>query len=86
MIFEKYNIFITETKIFGARASSFHLSFGFQSGGVVNSTGRDGGLALFLSLDGSVEIQSFGQRHIDTSINSADGLRWRFTGFYGQTK
>ncbi|KAL0396708.1 UNVERIFIED_CONTAM: putative mitochondrial protein [Sesamum calycinum] len=49
-----------------------------------NAAGRSGGLALLWQKSLTVQLQSFGYHHIDTTVYpGSEAEAWRFTGFYG---
>jgi hypothetical protein len=52
----------------------------------VDSVGTSGGLALFWKREVDVTLQSYSEYHIDTVVKEEDGLEWRFTGFYGESR
>jgi exonuclease III len=52
----------------------------------VDSEGSSGGLALFWRSEVEVGVKSFSKYHIDSVIQEEDGLKWRFTGIYGEPK
>jgi hypothetical protein len=52
----------------------------------VDSEGASGGLALFWKKEVDITVKSFSKYHIDSVIKEVDGLEWRFTGIYGESK
>jgi hypothetical protein len=52
----------------------------------VDSVGTSGGLALFWRRGIELKVKSFSKYHIDSVIEEDDGLEWRFTGIYGESK
>jgi exonuclease III len=52
----------------------------------VDSIRARGGLALFWKKEIDVTIKSFSNYHIDSVIKEEDGLLWRFTGIYGESR
>lgn len=60
------------------------LHTGFKSVFVVNSIGRNGGLALLWSLEVELDIQNYSQRYINAVVKTnGEGEAWKFTGLYG---
>ena len=49
----------------------------------VERHGHGGGLALLWDASLVVQIKSYSTYHIDAEVELLTGLRWRFTGFYG---
>jgi exonuclease III len=52
----------------------------------VDSEGSRGGLALFWKKDIDIRIKSWYIYHIDCVITEDDGIQWRFTGIYGESR
>jgi hypothetical protein len=52
----------------------------------VDNIGARGGLALFWKNEIDVTVKSFSDYHIDNVIKEEDGLRWRFTGIYRESR
>lgn len=53
---------------------------------VVDSVGASGGLALFWRNEIDITLKSMSENHIDVVVKEADGLKWRFTGIYGESR
>ncbi|KAL5826858.1 hypothetical protein ACOSQ4_018655 [Xanthoceras sorbifolium] len=53
---------------------------------MVDILGSGEGLLLLWKKEIEVKVKSFSKGYIDTVIYGCDGLRWRFTGFYGEQK
>lgn len=76
-----------ETKLSKEDMTRKKYALGFTEGLVVASNGSKGGLALLWKKDIMVDVQTFGPWHIDAEVVGTNSLgRWRFTGFYGQSK
>ena len=52
----------------------------------VDSNKSSGGLALFWKRGVDVGVKSLSEYHIDSIIKEDDGLLWRFTGIYGESR
>jgi hypothetical protein len=52
----------------------------------MDSECASGGLALFWRRDIDLSVKSVSKYHIDSVIKEEDGLEWRFTGIYGESK
>jgi hypothetical protein len=50
---------------------------------VVPRRNKGGGLALFWKQTLDLQISSYSYSHIDTIVDAASGVPWRFTAFYG---
>jgi hypothetical protein len=48
--------------------------------------GKGGGIALFVSDCVKLDLLSFGQHHIDTTVTSHDGIKARYTFVYGEPR
>jgi hypothetical protein len=60
------------------------VKLGFECIFVVDSVGRNGGLALLWNDMGSVEIQNYSRRHINAIVTNGEvDISWKLTGFYG---
>jgi hypothetical protein len=51
-----------------------------------DSVGTSGGLALFWKREVDVTLQSYSEYHIDIVVKEEDGLKWIFTGIYGESR
>ena len=77
-------LFLSETRLAAGNSDWVRVKLGFGSSLVVNQVGLGGGLMLLWTDSSSVSIRSYSPHHIDASVTLADGIHWRFTGFYGQ--
>lgn len=75
-------VFLSETRLEGARAKRVRVKVGFDGCFMVDSKGRSGGLMLLWWEDWVVNILSFSMGHIDAWVVSPDRLEWQFIGFY----
>jgi hypothetical protein len=53
---------------------------------VVDCKGRSGGLALFWRKGVDVRVRWKGRYHIDVDVVESNGVKWRFTRIYGESK
>ena len=53
---------------------------------VKDSVGASGGLALFWRKEVNLTVKSLSKYHIDSVIKEEDGMEWRFTGVYGESR
>ncbi|KAL0331665.1 UNVERIFIED_CONTAM: putative mitochondrial protein [Sesamum angustifolium] len=76
-------VFLAETKCKKNRIKTLKRKFDLF-GCCVESQGRSVGLALLWHKSLSVQLQSFGHHHIDSTVYAeSETEAWRFTGFYG---
>ncbi|KAA3460646.1 reverse transcriptase [Gossypium australe] len=60
------------------------MKLGFSCGIDVDADGSKGGLSLGWNGNSLISLRSYSPFHIDADINDSDnGVKWRFTGFYG---
>ena len=77
-------LFLSETKLKGARVDRLKWKLGFTNGFGVHAVGLSGGLQLLWNENVDVTIRSFSKGHIDALIEDDRGINSRFTGFYGE--
>ncbi|XP_062114029.1 uncharacterized protein LOC133825047 [Humulus lupulus] len=77
-------VFLSETLCTHSFLEIVRVKLGFVGKLVVDKVGRSGGLCLFWVAGVDVDLLEFSRFHIDVLISSHDGLKWRFTGIYGQ--
>jgi exonuclease III len=80
-------VFLMETMLQTAQLERLKFKLGFDCVFVVDSKGKNGGLALFWYEDFHVTIQNFRRHHINAIVLSEEhNSSWLFTGFYGHPK
>ncbi|XP_021304035.1 uncharacterized protein LOC110430565 [Sorghum bicolor] len=79
-------LFLSETKHNGKWLDWLRWKLEMLNLVTVDSVGTSGGLALFWRRGIEVEVKSFSKYHIDSVIKENDGIEWRFTGIYGESK
>jgi len=79
-------LFLSETKHEGKWLDWLRWKLEMPNLVTVGSVGTSGGLALFWRRGIELEVKSFSKYHIDSVIEEDDGLEWRFTGIYGESK
>lgn len=52
----------------------------------VDSIGASGGLALFWKREIDVTVKSISEHHIDCVVKEENGLQWRVTGIYVESR
>lgn len=81
--FSQSLVFLFETRLAGAWATGVRFSIRYSNGFSIDYVGRSGGLLLVGKEDLDVKIRSYLRGLIDALVVSHRGIRWRFTGFYG---
>jgi hypothetical protein len=77
-------LFLMETKCRKNKMEIIQSKLGFEGSFVIESLGRNGGLALLWKEAGWLEIQNFTRRHINAVVHSVDSdFQWKLTCFYG---
>jgi hypothetical protein len=79
-------LFLSETKLTEKEMERFRWSLKMPNMIVQNCRGRSGGLALFWRKGVDVSLRWKGRYHIDVNVVEANGVKWRFTGIYGESK
>ncbi|CAA0817977.1 Unknown protein [Striga hermonthica] len=79
-------VFLSETRLFGAKAANIRYLLNFGGNFVVDCQGKSGGLMLLWSDNWEVEIISYSAAHIHAHIKDHNNKCWRFTGVYGQPR
>ncbi|KAK2665817.1 hypothetical protein Ddye_004391 [Dipteronia dyeriana] len=74
--------FVMETICDNIVMENLRVKLGFEAKLVVNREGNSGGLCLFWKVDVVISLLSYSRFHIDTSVESCNGKRWRLMGFY----
>jgi hypothetical protein len=75
-----------ETKLWKEKMDFIRFKLGFTCMFVVDSVGRNGGLALFWGDNIIVDIQNFSQRHTNGVVKSGGiEVPGNFTSFYGHS-
>jgi exonuclease III len=64
-------VFFMETKAFAKRMEIVRSQLGFEHMLVVDSVGKNGGLALLWMTESEVEIQNYSRRHINAKVCSS---------------
>ncbi|XP_074374632.1 uncharacterized protein LOC141715043 [Apium graveolens] len=59
-------------------------AIGFEGNFVVETQGHSGGVALLWRYKDEVALSSYNKNHIDVTVNSKDGEKFRLTGVYGE--
>ncbi|KAL5537575.1 hypothetical protein UlMin_045802 [Ulmus minor] len=77
--------FLCETKLQARQCMNLKSKLGFEGCYTRDCKGRKGGLMLLWKDTVSMEIMSSSPGHIDVVV-SHDQRRWRFTGFYGDSR
>lgn len=50
----------------------------------VDASGHSGGLALLWRNKDEISLSAFNKNHIDVSVSTKKGLKYRLTGIYGE--
>ncbi|KAL5856859.1 hypothetical protein ACOSQ3_004317 [Xanthoceras sorbifolium] len=79
-------IFLSKTRLNSVGAGDIRVKLGFDGCFVVDRVGTGGGILLLWQNSVDVSVWSFNCGHIDCVVRDVDGLRWRFTGFYRESK
>ncbi|GMN74700.1 hypothetical protein TIFTF001_052430, partial [Ficus carica] len=72
-------VFLSETRLFGRRATNLRKRLGFDGMIHVDSEGRSGGIALLWRDAWHVSLRNFLRSHIDVDVISDSGDQWQFT-------
>jgi hypothetical protein len=75
---------VLETEVHQARVEGLKGTLGFDNAFAVSSSGRSGGLGIFLNNNTRVVLLPYSQYHIDTIITESGGEPWRLTCVYGE--
>jgi hypothetical protein len=78
--------FLSETKMLEKEMDHFRWSLDMPNMCVVECKERSGGLALFWRKGVDVRVRWKGKYHIDVDVVESNGVKWRFTGIYGESK
>ena len=79
-------LFLSETKHDGRWMEWLRWRLNMTNMVVKDSVGASGGLALFWKKDVNLTVKSLSKYHIDSVIKEEDGMEWRFTGVYGESR
>ncbi|KAG4182229.1 hypothetical protein ERO13_A09G031322v2, partial [Gossypium hirsutum] len=77
-------VFLCETKVKSHNFSRIRTLCRMEGCLAVSAEGKSGGLALLWREGMKVMMQNYSKYHIDSLVCLDDGMRLRFTGFYGQ--
>ena len=79
-------LFIAETKHNGKWMDWLRWRLKMPNMVTVDSIGTSGGLALFWKREIDLSVKSMSKYHIDAVVKEQEGLEWRFTGIYGESR
>uniref|UniRef100_A0A453K4Y3 Reverse transcriptase domain-containing protein n=3 Tax=Aegilops tauschii subsp. strangulata TaxID=200361 RepID=A0A453K4Y3_AEGTS len=79
-------LFLSETKLREKEIEFLRWRWSLVHMVVQDCDGRCGGLALFWRRGVEVNLRSKGRCHIDAEVVAEDGVKWRLTRIYGESK
>ncbi|KAL5770094.1 hypothetical protein ACOSP7_014248 [Xanthoceras sorbifolium] len=79
-------VFLMEIRLDSRCSGRIRQGLGFENCFVVDRIGVGGDLMLLWKSSIEVIVQSFTKGHINALVKDLDGIRWRFTRFYGDPK
>jgi hypothetical protein len=79
-------LFLCETKLKQKEMEYLRWKLDLINMVAVDCVGRSGGLALFWKKGVNVTLRWRGRYHIDAVVEEENGVKWRLTGVYGESK
>ena len=78
-------LFLSETKMDEGRLTNFKQKLGLANMEAVDCERKGGEIVVFWRDGINVVLRSKSKNHIDLEVSETGGVKWRFTGVYGES-